>query len=1121
MSIRTIYHPEFVKFTPAYTNDISQHIGRFRLINSETREADYTIAAKCDQTTNNLQITLEREGKKQNVSLVNPFKDQKLSPHQIKELFNLPLFAIKVQNFGRSFIVTMELVNGLKGSGLFDFWRNSKEKKVETKVDTDEKAFLHEVRMPLPKPVLRPNFTLKDLTTTSDLAVALRDSQKGSAQFKQYEDMCYEVLNKYGKRAIVPPGMHQEVSAVSQSYHPTKVTRTIEVLLTKLSNNQLLDMEIVDALRNTLSFSLEANNESTETSNGSPRAAKKVITLSNDDLVKIMRVIAGKSKELHKQKATNPKLIKLLKTLSKATDTMADCRTEKLDFQNDYEPLKNALEELEKNEDWAVSTHAAYALQSLLRLTNSRTETEKHLHELILFLRAIDSTAAMVMGMRIGRLADLCKIFKEAANKAPDKERWYNKARLLGVLVEGKEWIVEKNHELVLDCFEGLKASETRNLLLYSIYFFLEIATEHTDIHMRNSAIRFLGTYLSEVKLWTSLGREKKLIQEALYKELDGLARSSNYSIHCQTVKTLQDIVNCALQSYRQKYKKHQELITHFKNHPLVRLNIVTINSNGEIDSVVKIQQNKTPDKAPIALCTELFDQVKEMHLNLDSFAQNKARELTSMEIPSGQSKLSPEKEELKRFLDTYYLPSYVEELDVEEGAKRLSLVDKVEEFKQNPEKMVLLIEANAGGGKTSFVKWLEYQMWVALSADATAPIPVLIPAAKLHTDTTEAIQDALLRMKFTPQHIAKIMSEKRSIVVIFDGYEELTQGGRRINLHTKNKIEQFNAKTIITCRSQFLADPNQYYKLFAAKVEGDYDRSTLEIISLREFQSDDRKAFLDLFTENNPQAPCKKQKYKGWNTKTYLDVIATIEGLSKILSNPYLLFITARVLPLLMEEKSKSPLIRNRLLGKYLDDWFERENGRSIDRNDENIGMDTNFIKHCYYYTTNLVAKWHSMDVSSINPEEDDWDLEFDREEEVWRRACPLVRLEATLSEGVDFSEDNKNCWIMDPLLKEYVVFLQIRDILLTKNSGTMRKSSGPALKHKFRPFGDENFTQKEIKEPSLLQFFVDELSTNSKLKTILENYRSTAPDSIAGKNSDRILMLCEKEKVERKSDN
>lgn len=88
-----------------------------------------------------------------------------------------------------------------------------------------------------------------------------------------------------------------------------------------------------------------------------------------------------------------------------------------------------------------------------------------------------------------------------------------------------------------------------------------------------------------------------------------------------------------------------------------------------------------------------------------------------------------------------------------------------------------------------------------------------------------------------------------------------------------------------------------------------------------------------------------------------------------------------------------------------------------------------------------------------------------------------------------------------MNPLLKEFMVFFQMRDALVEKSS-TKKKQL----------FGDDNFTKKEITNESIIQFFVDELRTNHTLEAILRKYLQESPSSIAGINSDKILKAYDK---------
>ena len=121
----------------------------------------------------------------------------------------------------------------------------------------------------------------------------------------------------------------------------------------------------------------------------------------------------------------------------------------------------------------------------------------------------------------------------------------------------------------------------------------------------------------------------------------------------------------------------------------------------------------------------------------------------------------------------------------------------------------VLLLQGTAGSGKTQFCQNLEKQLWSKY--DDYKVIPLYISLASLKNPISYAIEESLENIGFNQRQIA-VLKKEYNFVFILDGYDELYEFR---NLHFSNKLSEWHAKTIITCRSEALYFINDYEKYF------------------------------------------------------------------------------------------------------------------------------------------------------------------------------------------------------------------------------------------------------------------------------------------------------------------
>src|SRR3990167_4231812 len=148
------------------------------------------------------------------------------------------------------------------------------------------------------------------------------------------------------------------------------------------------------------------------------------------------------------------------------------------------------------------------------------------------------------------------------------------------------------------------------------------------------------------------------------------------------------------------------------------------------------------------------------------------------------------------------------EPFDLAEKIQPFLVFDEI--FRNDPK--VMLLMGDTGSGKSVFSQQLHQQLWRAYKTGD--PIPLWIPLPELGNPFEGAVEEVLIKYGFDDRQIAEIKGRERFIFIV-DGYDELHQFQ---NCYVTNQWEKWNAKVLITCRSQALyyqTDPDKYFMPF------------------------------------------------------------------------------------------------------------------------------------------------------------------------------------------------------------------------------------------------------------------------------------------------------------------
>ncbi|KAG0375129.1 hypothetical protein BGX24_009505 [Mortierella sp. AD032] len=327
------------------------------------------------------------------------------------------------------------------------------------------------------------------------------------------------------------------------------------------------------------------------------------------------------------------------------------------------------------------------------------------------------------------------------------------------------------------------------------------------------------------------------------------------------------------------------------------------------------------------------------------------------------------------------------------------SLIDKVEEFLTS-KREVMLILGDSGAGKSTFNRHLEHQLWTNYTIGG--PIPLYINLPVIHDPEEDMISKQLQMHYFSEEHIQE-MKQHREFILICDGYDE---SQLTANLHKSNHLnqdDQWRAKMIISCRTQFLGP----ISLDQFAPQGDhYQHPTLGLFQEAVIVPFSNIQVEDYVTRYVPLEP------RPWVIGDYMRMLTTIPNLMDLVRNPFLLTLALETLPDITKGKknlSTIKIARVQLYDAFVARWLSvnkrRLESNALSAQDRDIFdqlLDAGFVSMGVDYSTRLASEIFDKQggklvVQYVQPEDQStWKAEFFGSEPVTRllrESSPLTR--------------------------------------------------------------------------------------------------------------------------------
>ncbi|KAG0374249.1 hypothetical protein BGX24_010642, partial [Mortierella sp. AD032] len=258
----------------------------------------------------------------------------------------------------------------------------------------------------------------------------------------------------------------------------------------------------------------------------------------------------------------------------------------------------------------------------------------------------------------------------------------------------------------------------------------------------------------------------------------------------------------------------------------------------------------------------------------------------------------------------TLYIPPVAKaSLNASDNDGLFSLMDKVQEFLAG-DRQVMLILGDSGAGKSTFSRHLEYVLWQNYNG---GHIPLFINLPESNQPEKDLVTEHLRNYSLSEDQIQDL-KQHRNFFLICDGYDERQLN---YNLHTTNFLnhpDQWNAKLIITCRTQYLGP--DYRDRFVPNTPGIYNQPANDLFQeavIVPFSEDQIENFIDLYVPLEPRT---------WTTQDYMEKLTTIPNLMDMAKNPFLLTIALETLPNVVanySDLSKVRIFRARLYDVFV----------------------------------------------------------------------------------------------------------------------------------------------------------------------------------------------------------
>ena len=768
-------------------------------------------------------------------------------------------------------------------------------------------------------------FTVDNVPTTKALAEQLKRTKKKSPGDHSYDDpmqaLALAVIGLFEQTptSVKTKSLIEEVTALAYANNEEVTRSLLKALLKEINHGELIDINLLNSLRTTL-----VHGSITVLNGGNLPHSNN---LSPDDLIKVLKIPMELITQLHRQDGASNELNAALSAICDILDVMVDAKVTHVKRVETHEPLYNILDTLSSDKDFLVSAQASYAKQALRRIPNDESSIKSFFRHGFAFLQGVSYIYQAVSGLDPSKLLDAIKTFKESIDFSKLKDG-YNELKEAGFFEELKKMWYEdirilkflnyKTHrdiysKIIEERKEKFKDTAKTYFIGNVLGILRDIIHNDSDFDSRKWALDRMKDLFLDDDTWGS----DKDVKQYILIQLRNCAALPDEATFIYAMTVLADLENN--NSLTDDKKRLIKAV-------LLSLPIVLSNGDHHVEAPSTTLITNARHTNVLSL-KQKIEQMRERTLN------NK---------------------DVKKDLDLYVDLNGSRYL-FDPSKESVSLNKITKEFLDGDQKVFLLL-GDSGGGKTSFLRYVENELWKRWPSNKRIPLFISLPTLKLPFN--EAISEALYEKGFTAAE-QKDLKNQYSFIFLLDGYDELKQ---KKNLFIGNKLNEWeNSKTIITCRTQYLAGEEASYPNYFSPDPVNYSYASFDVASTSPFSLDEVEAY------------CKKNidsKKIPLSWSDFKNIILSPD-LSEIIKNPFLLRVIVDVLSDIIQANQQSQALEKLefhidIFDAFIKNWFNREEKRLIGTDKEiNISDLKDFFTT---FAENLALEMVKEGIVSVN---------------------------------------------------------------------------------------------------------------------------------------------------------
>ncbi|ETO24636.1 NB-ARC domain-containing protein [Reticulomyxa filosa] len=244
---------------------------------------------------------------------------------------------------------------------------------------------------------------------------------------------------------------------------------------------------------------------------------------------------------------------------------------------------------------------------------------------------------------------------------------------------------------------------------------------------------------------------------------------------------------------------------------------------------------------------------------------------------------------------------------------------------KDSQHREVMVLQGKSGSGKSLFCRFLEKTLWEDYSNGLTKIMPIFISLPKYYNAQNERklISQALQSKQIGDDDMIDIIRESISFVFIFDCFDEIFDTYNK-HSHDDNEryfferfdLGQWNAKVIVTCRSNALNEEDSKATLIRST-----PMYSTSVVYLWPFSTRQMHLFVEKFVKLTK----KNKSNANWTPQQYIKTLEKYPSLHKMVEEPFFLWIILSVLPSLIERHSIGTVIsKAQVYEAFNEQWID-----------------------------------------------------------------------------------------------------------------------------------------------------------------------------------------------------